>query len=86
MAKTTLNPKNLGLAGGIVWGVALFLFTLIAIPTGYGAVFLNLVSSVYIGHSLSVPGAFLGLIYGFIDAFIGVYIFAWLYNWLEKRK
>jgi len=82
----TLNAKNFALAGGILWGAAMLILTLISVATGYGDAFLTLIATVYPGYSISVVGSILGLVYGFIDAFIGLYIFAWLYNWLEKRK
>ena len=82
----TLHAKNFGLAGGILWGLSMFVITLVAVGTGYGSTFLNLVANIYPGYSISLLGSVIGLIYGFIDAFIGLYIFAWLYNWLEKRK
>ena len=83
MAKT-LNAKNLGLAGGILWGACLFLFTLIATYSNYGTEILNLVASIFPGYTISVAGSFIGLIYAFIDGFIGLYLLALLYNWLQK--
>ena len=80
-----LNVKNFALAGGILWGAAMFIFTLIASGTGYGVEFLSLISTIYIGHTVSFMGAIIGAIWGFLDAFIGLYIFAWLYNWLGRR-
>jgi hypothetical protein len=80
-----LNAKNFGLAGGILWGLSLFLMTLLAHLTGYGTPFLRLLESVYPGYSLSLGGALLGLIYGFIDGFVGLFLLAWLYNWLNRR-
>ena len=80
-----MNPKNLGLAGGIIWGLGLLVLTLISVGTGYGVVFLNLIVSIYPGYTISLVGSIVGLVYGFLDAFIGLFIFAWLYNWLEKR-
>ncbi len=80
-----INAKNFGLAAGILWGVGLFLMTLISIWTGYAADLLNLIEIGYWGYSISYVGAVIGLVYGFLDGFIGIYIFAWLYNWLENR-
>lgn len=80
-----INAKNFGLSGGIIWGVVLFVVTLIALWTGYATNFLNLMSQIYPGYSISVTGSFVGLLYGFVDAFIGLYIFAWIYNYLQKR-
>jgi hypothetical protein len=84
--KMTLNPKNFGLAGGILWGLCMLVITLISVETGYAAGFLNMMASIYPGYSISLLGSVIGLVYGFIDGFIGLYIFAWLYNWLEKKK
>lgn len=75
-----LNVVALALAGGLMWGVVLFLFTLTATATGYGREFVDLVVSVYPGFSISYIGAFIGLIYGFVDAFVGFAVLAWLYN------
>lgn len=79
-----LNAKNLGIAGGIVWGLCMFLCTILAIYTGYTTLFLEAMKSIYIGYSLTWPGAFIGLVYGFIDAFIGLFLLAWIYNKLNK--
>ena len=79
-----LDVMALGLAGGSMWGVVLFLFTLTATATGYGREFVDLVVSVYPGFSVSYPGAFIGLVYGFVDAFVGFAVLAWLYNWFTN--
>jgi hypothetical protein len=78
-----LNPRTFGLAGGILWGLVMFVFTIIAVYTGYSEQFLNLMSSIYLGYSVSLWGSIVGLVYGFFDAFIGLYIFARLYNALS---
>ena len=80
-----VNAKNLGLAGGILWGLSLLVWTLFSASTGYATGFLNIIMSIYPGYSISFLGSVVGLVYGFIDAFVGLYIFALLYNWLEKR-
>lgn len=80
MEHSRLSAKGLGLAGGILWGASMFVFTLIAFYTGYSADFIKLMMSVYPGYDLSIGGSFIGLAYGFADGFIGCYIFGWLYN------
>lgn len=75
-----LDPKRLGVAGGILWGAVMFICTLLALFTGYSREFLQLMATVYPGYDISWGGAFIGLLYGFVDAFIGLYILAWLYN------
>ena len=83
MAK--LNPKSLGLAGGVMWGASVFIITLFSVYTGYATDLINTVTSVLPGYSISFGGAILGGFYGFVDAGIGCYILAWLYNWFESR-
>ncbi len=81
---TKLDARRFGLAGGILWGVILFLTTLFSLPTNYAVDFLEIIVSVYPGYTISLGGSFVGLIYGFIDASIAGFIFAWLYNWLSR--
>lgn len=75
-----LNAKGLGLAGGVLWGLAMFIFTVISIYTGYGTMWLALMADVYPGYDITFTGSIIGLIYGFIDGFVGLFILAWLYN------
>lgn len=79
------NSKSLGLAGGILWGISMLVLTLLAVKTGYALGFMNLMTEVYPGYSVSATGSLIGLIYGFVDGFIGGYVFASLYNWLNKK-
>ena len=80
-----INTKNFALAGGILWAAAMLVFTWVSIPTGYGAVVLNAVASIYPGYTISWLGGIIGAIYGFIDMFIALYLFGWLYNKLEAK-
>ncbi len=75
-----LSVKGLALAGGITWGLAIFLLTLWFLIFGYEGVTLEKLARVYLGYSVTVSGAFIGLIWGFIDGLIGGAILAWLYN------
>lgn len=75
-----LNVKGLALASGVIWGLAMFVVTLISAMNGYAADFLVVMASVYPGFSLTYGGAVVGAIYGFLDGFVGGWIFAWLYN------
>jgi len=78
-----LNAKKLGLAGGILWAVSMFIMTWASILWGYGVEWLNLMASIYPGYEISAVGSVVGLVYGFFDAFIGLFILAWLYNKLK---
>lgn len=78
------NTKRFAIAGGIFWGVALFLTTLVSVYTGFATPFLTSIASIYLGYTISLAGSVIGLIYGFLDVFIGVYIFAWVYKRVGK--
>ena len=79
MAKA--KPFAAGMAVGIVWGLAVFFITLIAMVfSGYGSVFTDLLISIYPGFRVGILGAIIGMFYGFIDGFIGGFIVVWLYN------
>lgn len=74
-----LNAKALGLAAGILWAICVFLCTLWVVWRG-GGEHIELLGKFYIGYSVSVAGAFIGLIWGFVDGFICGWLLAWLYN------
>lgn len=79
-----LNAKSLGLAGGVLWGAWMFIFTYISMFTGYGSMWAALMVDVYPGYEVTFIGSIIGLVYGFLDGFIGLYIFGWLYNAFNK--
>lgn len=74
-----LDRKAFGLAAGILWGLGVFLCTLWAVYLG-GGEHLALLGKFYLGYSISVLGALVGLVWGFVDGFICGWLFAWLYN------
>ena len=74
-----LDKKALGLAMGILWGLAVLVMTVWAMVVG-GGEHLILLGKFYMGYGISPAGAFIGLIWGFIDGFIGGWVLAWLYN------
>ncbi len=78
-----LDAKRLGLAGGILWGIPLFILTIFCLYTGYGEPWLMPWESVYPGYGISWVGAFFGLLCGFVDGFVGFYLLAWIYNKLK---
>lgn len=78
-----LDQKAMGLALGILVGLAVFAATIWVVVSG-GGYHLGLLKQFYIGYQISVLGAFIGLIYGFVDGFIGGWLLAWLYNKFAK--
>lgn len=79
-----VDVKRIAVTGGIIWGVILFVTTLLGVYWGYGMAFLNGMVSIYPGFTVSPVGSIVGAIYGFFDVFIGVYIFAWVYQKVGK--
>lgn len=76
-----LKPKAFGLACGILWGVSLFLCTVVAVYNGYLSSQLQWLVGFYPWYELSYGGAVIGGVAGFIDGFVGGAIFAWVYNY-----
>ena len=74
------KAKRLGLAGGIIWGLMMFITTIISIYTGYGDRFLEVMASIYPGYDISWGGSVIGGVYGFLDAGIGLWLLGWLYT------
>lgn len=77
-----LSVKGFALAGGILWGAALFLWTLsfVLFDHAWGIDMLDFLVGFYPYYDFTVVGAFAGLIAGFVDGFVGCAAFAWLYN------
>lgn len=75
-----LDAMRLGLAGGILGGLSMFVMTLLSLFTGYADSFLHMMSSVYPGFDISAMGSVIGLVYGFVDGFICLFVLGWLYN------
>jgi len=80
-----LKVLSFALATGIVFGVVLFLVTLMISLQGGGG-HLYLMHRVCPGYMASVGGSFLGLIYGFIYGFVFAAVLAWLYNAIGGSK
>lgn len=81
-----LNPLKLGLAGGIIWGLCLFIMTWLAMYSGWGMFWLSQWIDIYPGFDLTKSGTFIGLIYGFVHGFVKFFILGWLYNFLRPEK
>ena len=75
-----LSVKALALSSGIFWGLCVLLFTLLAVYTGYLKEVAVFFEGIYPYYSVSLVGAFAGLVWGFVDGFIVGLIFGWLYN------
>ncbi len=83
--KTQLNALAAALSMGLLWGVCLFIWTLISIQTSYASSWLELMAEFYPGYAATTVGAFWGLLWGFLDGFVGTYILVWLYNFFVRH-
>jgi len=81
-----LNPKAFALTAGILWGAAVFLATIWLLIYGSQGLTISLLGKFYLGYSLSIGGAFIGLIWGFVDGLILGWLFALLYNALSPKE
>ena len=75
-----LNPKALGLALGILWGLSVFLATAWVIFVGGQGEPLAMLGVFYIGYDVTWTGAVVGMGYGFVDGLNGGLLLAWIYN------
>lgn len=75
-----IKSLQLGVSVGIIWGLSLFICTILAIYTGYSEALLIIIKSIYLGFTISWAGAFIGLLYGFLDGLIGFFLIGWIYN------
>jgi protoporphyrinogen oxidase len=77
-----LDRFALGLSTGVMFGLLLFLGTLVLVLKGGEVVGpnLGLLDQFFFGYSVTLPGSLLGFIYGFITGFIAGWSFAFLRN------
>jgi hypothetical protein len=75
-----LNAKAFALSAGIVWGLIVFLGTIIMLLRGYPGSNLSNLGGIYLGYSISFVGSIIGFIWGFVTMFIVAWLFSFLYN------
>ena len=84
-----LRKRNLGLALGLLWGLAVMLGTWWLLLMGSGGETISKLHAFYFGYNFSFVGGIIGFIWGFVDGFICGVLIAWFYNLgnkLFKRK
>lgn len=83
--KHTWNPKNLGLALGLLWGLWMIILWLGSMLFGSWPITSDLVAEWYPGAGPSFFGLVAGTFWGFVDGFVGGYLVAWVYNFFQKK-
>ena len=82
-ATMNLRKRALGLSLGIVWGLAIFVVTILSRMRGMGQT-LPVLRGYYLGYTVSYLGAFVGFAWGFVYGFIGGLLIAWFYDLFSK--
>ena len=77
-----LNGCVMGLAFGVLGGLALWIATLWLVIKGGNVVgpHLKLLAQFLPGYRVTLAGSFLGLAYGFGIGFVAGWLVAWIYN------
>lgn len=78
-----LRVRAFALSMGIVWGFGVLAATLWAVIAQRGLTLAHL-EGYYLGYTVSLGGAFVGLIWGFVNGFVVGALLAWLYGLLVK--
>jgi hypothetical protein len=80
----TLNPKQLALSFGFVWGVACLLLGWVA-AANWGDYQVEVMSSLYLGFKPGFVGGIIGGLWGLAYGLIGGYLIAVVYNYFGKK-
>ena len=78
-ATMILRKRALGLSMGVVWGLAVFVATILSTMRGMGKT-LSVLDAYYLGFTVSYLGALIGLVWGFVHGFVGGVLIAWFYD------
>ena len=78
-----LDAKAFALASGVVWGVVVFLATILSLVR-HGGETLSKLAQVYPGYTVSFVGSIIGLVWGFITMYVLGWVLISLYNKFSK--
>ena len=78
-----LNIKSFGLAGGVTYGLLIFVLTILGTLLGKGTMLLGIFVDLFPMYTISLVGSIIGLVYGFILGFVTLYLIAYVYNHFE---
>jgi len=80
-----LSVKGLALGLGAAWAVCI-LFAGWAAALGWGAAFVEMMGSVYVGFEPGFLGGIAGAVWAFVDGAIGGVIIAVVYNAVARKR
>jgi hypothetical protein len=79
-----LSVLALGMALGLLWGLAILITGLLAYSINVGGAMVTTFGSIYIGYAPTLFGSLVGALWGFADGFIGGVLIALFYNMFLK--
>lgn len=84
LAFAPMHRLGMGVAGGVVCGLGLFLMTMILVLKGGYPIgpTLGLLGNYFFGYSVTFLGSFVGFGWGFVTGFVLAWTFALLHNFL----
>jgi len=78
-----LRAVPIALALGVTWGMGILLLGWVS-AAGWGAKFVEVLSSLYVGYASTFLGGVIGGLWAFGDAFLAGLVVAFLYNTLAS--
>ncbi len=80
-----IDAVKFGLAAGVVYGAAFFLYALAGALFGRGGKMLHMMGDFYPGIAPTLVGAVVGALWGMGIGFVFFAVLAWIYNRLIER-
>ncbi len=80
-----LKVWSFGFAIGLVWGLVVFLATVISLLKGGGGT-LSLLAVYYLGYKVTWLGSLVGLVWGFVNGLVAGIVVALIYNRVGGTK
>jgi hypothetical protein len=85
VTRATLGVMSMGVALGVTSALVVFFIGITTAVFGWGALVVQVLSTLYIGYEPSFIGSVTGAVWAFVDGFIGGMLFAWIYKRLVRR-
>ena len=78
-----MNPKSLGLAGGLLHGLVSFVLTLLAMISGITKPIIAMLTDTCPMYSVSLIGAIIGFAFSFVIGYILLFLLGKFYIFFE---
>ena len=81
-----LHALKFGIATAICWGTGVLMLGLMVKFMNWGAPFLRILSSIYLGYAESLSGIIVGTLWALVDGFCAGFFVAFVYNLLLRKS